>query len=90
VSIERLAVSSGFIVLKYVFMISPTLVPVRNSIRALVSSAVFPLKVFNFVPLWLSVLSIMLGLFGFGLRIRRGTVSSGCLVFRCGTLRLNI
>ena len=51
-SIEQLAVSSGFIVLKYVFMISPTLVPVRNSIRALVSSAVFPLKVFNFLFLF--------------------------------------
>jgi hypothetical protein len=38
--------------LKYVFMISPTLVPVRNSIRALVSSAVFPLKVFNFLFLF--------------------------------------
>ena len=49
VSIEQLVVSSGFNVLKYVFMISPALVPVRNSIRALVSSAVFPLKLFKFL-----------------------------------------
>ena len=46
-SIEQLAVSSGFSVSKYVFMVSPGFVPVRYSIRALVSSAVFPRKLFK-------------------------------------------
>jgi len=48
VSIEQLVVSSGFNVWKYFFMVSPALVPVRYSIRALVSSEVFPLKCFKF------------------------------------------
>ena len=43
-SMEQFAVSSGFNVSKYSFMVSPAFVPMRYSMRALESSAIFPLK----------------------------------------------